>query len=387
MIRRWLLTVPLALGLTTATAAAGPPLTGVLTQVTGAVEVAGPGVQGDPLASPWQVVRAGVTVRVPAGGVAGIACSNNRFIRLQGPASWSLTEQACARGQELTPAEYALVAPQAGRFKVVDGLLVLEREIRAPNWDNPLAPTVLSPRYVMRSPRPAVTWIRVPSATEYRIELSGSRVHYETRLDAAEAVCASSPESIDLCSLPWPADRPDLPPGQTFFLGVAAHEGIAEPWHTTDPVEVRTPALADAAALETRLRHLESLGLEGTALATARAGVLAEAGLYADAAEAYRHALAAPSPAIRVTLADVYLVSGLPSLAEPRYREALADSSPSVQAAATFGLGRVEYARGRYREAATLFQRAHNLYRGLNLGDEEAAARRAADKAAARAPQ
>jgi len=390
MTQRWLVTVALVLGWTTAAAAAGhpPELVGIVTQVTGAVQIAGPGVIGDPLATPWQVVRAGVTVRVPDGDAAGIVCSNNRFVRLRGPATWPLTTQTCAEGKELTPAEYALVAPQAGRFKVIDGLLVLEREIRAGDQDDPLAPVVLSPRNAVRSPRPTVSWSRVPSATEYRMELSGRGVHFDVLLKTGDVTCTPSPDGIDICSLPWPVDRPDLPPGEIFFLGIAARTGIAEPWHGMDPVEVRTPALADARTLESRLDRLESVGLEGVVLETARAGLLAQAGLYADAAESYRRALvAAPSPEIHVTLADVYLVSELPSLAEPRYRQALADSSPPVRAAAAFGLGRVEYARGRYREAALQFQKARELYEGLDLGEEEAAARRAADKAVARAPR
>jgi tetratricopeptide (TPR) repeat protein len=375
-----------------AIAAAGaghpPELVGIVTQVTGAVQIAGPGVIGDPLATPWQVVRAGVTVRVPDGGAAGIVCSNSRFVRLRGPATWSLNLQTCAEGKELTPAEYALVAPQAGRFKVVDGLLDIEHEIRAGDQDDPLAPIVLSPRNAVRSPRPTVSWSRVPLATEYRMELSGRGVHFDSLLNARDVTCAGSPDGIDICSLPWPVDRPDLPPGEIFFLAIAARDGIAEPWHATDPVEVRTPTLADARTLESRLDHLEGVGLEGAVLETARAGLLAQASLYADAAESYRRVLvAAPTPELHVTLADIYLVSGLPSLAEPRYREALAGSPPSVRAAAAFGLGRVEYARGRYREAVLQFQKARELYEGLDLGEEEAAARRAANKAIARAPR
>jgi len=374
----------------TAAAAAGhpPELVGIVTQVTGAVQLAGPGVIGDPLASPWQVVRAGVTVRVPDGGAAGIVCSNNRFVRLRGPATWSLTVQTCEEGKELTPAEYALVAPQAGRFKVVDGLLVLEHQIRAGDQDDPLAPIVLSPRNAVRSPRPTVLWSRVPSATEYRMELNGRAIHFDDLLKTGDVICTPSPDGIDICSLPWPVNRPDLPPGEILFLGIAARAGIAEPWHATDPVEVRTPTLADTRTLESRLDRLEGVGLEGAALEAARAGLLAQAGLYTDAAESYRRALAAaPSPELHVTLADVDLVSGLPTLAEPRYREALAGSSPPVRAAAAFGLGRVEYARGRYREAALHFQQARELYEGLDLGEEEAAARRAANKAVARAPR
>ncbi|HEV7507891.1 MAG TPA: hypothetical protein VGS07_23610 [Thermoanaerobaculia bacterium] len=389
MIKKWLPAAPLLLSLIfVADGVAGSTeLTGVLTQVDGTVQLAGLGVNDLPVASLWQVIHAKVTVRVPEGGAVGVVCSNRHFVRLQGPASWSLTEKSCLAGRELTPGEYALVVPQAGRFKVVSGLLTLEREIRVAAGDDSLAPLLLSPRNtVLRSPRPSVSWLRLPAAAEYRVEWSGRRSAYDTRLVAGDVVCAADRGGADVCSLPWPSDRPDLAPDETFFLRIAARGGTVEPWHWTDPVEVRTPRVSAAATLEGRLRDLESLGLEGPALEMARAGLLAQGELYADAAEAYRQALAAaPTPELHATLGDVYLAMGLLQFAEPRYREAARDGGPSVQAAAAFGLGRIEYARARYREAAMDFRQARELFAGQNLGEEETAARQAAERATARA--
>lgn len=373
--------------LTSAAAAAKPPspvaLQGVITQVQGAVEAAGPGVSDLPLASPWQVIRAGVIVRVPKGGTAGIVCSNHRFVRLRGPASWSLTEPACAGGKELTPGEYARVAPQGGRFKVVEGLLVLEREPRFVDGDDPLAPLVLSPRHTtLRSPRPRVSWRRVPAAADYELQWDGRGVKYRDRLKAGDLACSEALEGMSVCSLPWPEERPDLPPGSTFSLSIAARSGTADSWHIDDPVEIKTQEVAQAAALERQLQELASLGLEGAALDAAQAGLLAEKGLYADAADLYRRALAAsPTAELRITLADLDFVTGLYSLAETRYRAALAEGAPAIRAAAAFGLGRVAYTRRRYSEAAASFRQARELYSQLRLGEEENAARRAAERA------
>ena len=382
----------LLLGLAAAAAEQPPPgaLHGVITQVHGAVEAIGPGVSDLPLASPWQVIQARVTLRVPKGGSAGIVCSNRHFVRLRGPASWSLTEPACAAGKELTPAEYALIAPQGGRFKVVKGLLVLERELRGGDGDDPLAPVVLSPRNsVLRSPRPTVSWSRVPTATEYLVHWIGRGAGgHDLRLEAGKVACSEILQTISVCSLSWPEDHPDLPPGRTFSLKIAARSGIAENWHFNDPVEVSTQEIAQAAALESQLRDLESLGLEGAALDAARGGRLAERGLYTDAADLYRQALAAaPTSELRITLADLDFAMGLYFLAEPRYREVLPDSALTVRAAASFGLGRIAYARGKYREAAASFRQARELYSQLRLGEEEDAARQAAEKAAARVPK
>lgn len=382
----------LLLGLVTA-AAKQPPSTallGVITQVQGAVETIGPGVSHLPLASPWQVIKAGVTVHVPKDGSAGIVCSNRRFVRIKGPASWSLSEPACTAGKELTPAEYALIAPQGGRFKVVEGILVLEREIRSGAADDPLAPMVLSPgNTILGSPRPTVSWSRVPSATEYDVRWTGRGAGgKDKQIQAGEAACAEDREGIDRCSLPWPDDRADLLPGEIFFLRVAARRGIAGPWHVSEPIEVRTQTLAEARDLERQLRDLDRLDLQGVARDRARAGLYSERGLYAAAAELYRQALAAePAPELWVTVADLELVMVLSFPAESRYRSLLAEPQPAVRAAAAFGLGRIAYSRSDYRAAAALFRQARELYAQLGLAEEESAAGKAVETATARAPK
>jgi hypothetical protein len=376
--------------LATAGAGTSAELTGVITQVQGTVEVVGPGVRGLPRANLWQVLQAGATIRVSAGGAVGVVCSNRRFVRLRGRMSWSLTEPSCMAGKELTPAEYALIAPQGGRFKVVEGLLVLDRDLRSGDGADPLAPIVLRPRNtVLRSPRPTVSWIRVPSATEYEIHWTGRDTNDDgLRLRAGEVACAEEQEGMSLCSWPWPEERPDLPPGEVFFLRIATRSGIGEPWHMNDPVEVRTQEIKDSLALERELRDLERLGFENAALETARAGLLAGRGLYADASERYRRALAAePAAELEITLADLDVVTGLHDSAEPRYRRVLAEGSPTLRAAAAFGLGRIAYARQAYREAAASFRQAGELYSLLGLAEEGAAARQAADRAAMRAPR
>jgi hypothetical protein len=380
---------PLLIGLGSIVGMARPvALQGVITQVVGAVQAVGPGVREVPLAHPFQVILAGVTVRVPKDGAAGIVCSNLRFVRLHGPASWSLTEPACAAGKELTPAEYALIAPQGGRFRVVEGLLMLEREIRGGHGDDPLAPVVLSPRNTtLRSPRPTVSWSRVPSATSYRVQWRGRGAGDDIELRAGDVACPEDLAGMAFCSLPWPEDRSGLAPGETFFLQVAAQSGIRATWRLNDPVEVRTQGIAAASGLEQQLRDLAGLGLEGPALEVARAGLLAEKGLYADAAGLYRQALAVmPSPELRVTLADLYFSMGLYFLAEPLYREALTSNAPAVRAAAAFGLGRIAYSLGNFQDAAASFRQARELYSQLRLGEEKGAARKAAETAAARIP-
>jgi len=389
-----LLATSLLLGLPALTLKPAPSeeLRGIITQIQGAVEVLGPGAGDIPLASPWQVIRAGVTLRLPPKGSAGIVCSTRRFVRLLGPASWSLTPSTCAAGKELTPGEYSWIVPQGGRFKVVEGLLVLEREIRGNQDDDPLAPSVLSPRNtVLRSSSPRVTWSRVPAATSYWVQWTGGGIRdHSTPVEARNVPCSGSLEGRPVCSLPWPEGRPALSPGKIYFLRVGARSGGSDDWHFNDPVEVEIQETPQTARLERDLEALQALGLEGQALDIARAGLFAQNGLYADAADQYRRILIADADSdseLRVTLADLDFVMGLGHLAEPLYREAWAGHVPSIRAAAAFGLGRVAYARGHYEEAATSFHQAFELYKQLGLGEEENAARRAFGAAKARIPK
>lgn len=379
----WGIVFVLSLG----TATAGE-LTGTITQVSGPAEVRlkGPGVSEIPYASPWQVIRSGVVLEVPADTSVAVVCSTRHFVRIQGRATWRLDEKACAASKlRLKESEYALVAPQAGRFKHIAGFLVLQKEMRGDKDGDPLAPVVLSPRSTaIRSPRPSLRWLQVPSAVEYQVEWEGRGADaFTLTLDALDVSCR-----LGICELPWPAERPDLPSGRSFFLTVKARDDIVGPWHSHDSVEVRTLASDASEVLGERLRELQDLGLEGSSLAAARGAVLAQAGLYAEAAESFEEASdLSPTASLRITLADLHFKIGLHRLAQPLYREALEDRDPAVRAAAAFGMGRIEYDQARYHEASLRFQQARELYGATRFSDEAAAARLWLNEAKARIPR
>ena len=364
------------------TAAAGE-LTGTITQVSMAaasVKLRGPGMSEFPAAAPWQVIRSGVVLEVPDEVTVGVVCSTGQFVRIPGRASWRLDGRSCAAGTMLKVSEYALVAPQGGRLKSIRGFMVLQKEMRGEEDPDPLAPIVLSPRNTaIRSPRPSLRWLQVPSAAEYRIKWSGRGGNAFTRqLDADDLACETDPAGHGICEMPWPEDRPDLPPSRTFFLSVAARGGVADPWHELDAVKVRTLAVEDAASLKQRLRSLEEVGLGQVAQANA----LAESGLYEEALGIYQRAVEdTPAAVLRISLADLYLTIGLPRLADPLYRQVLEHRDPAIRAAAAFGLGRTEYARARYREAAAQFRQSGQLYKELRLREEKIAALQAGEQA------
>jgi tetratricopeptide (TPR) repeat protein len=376
----------LASGLPGSGSAGAASLTAVITQVEQAgdsAQLREPADRSILLPRPWQVIPAGARLTVPVGAHMGIACSTRHFVRIEGPASWTLDAKACSLGQLLALADYELIVPRGGRLRVIPGLLGLEQEMRGDDEDL-LAPTILSPRNTaLRTLRPAIEWIRIPSAVEYRIEWNGrGQDTFELRLDAKTTQCAAGWEGLEICSLPWPTDRPGLSPGQTFFLKISARDGIVAPWHEAPTVEVRTLEAGDVAKVEARLRDLQSLSLDGATPETAKAGVLAEEKLFADAAEIYRR-LVASSPAgeLEVTLADTYLQMGLLRLADRHYAQAATKESPAVRAAAAFGRGRIEYSRARYSEARARFREAEEMYAHEGLQEEKDFAHRAAAKA------
>jgi hypothetical protein len=374
----------------------GAELTAKVTQLRGNVDLDGPGVPDPPRASRWQVIRAGVKASVPESGSMGVLCSTRRFVRLLGPVKWALNEEACAAGREVSPANYSLIS-SAPHFKLVSGFRILEHGVRGERDGDPLAPRVLSPRNTaIRTARPTVSWIGRPSAVQYRVEWSGRGVLYDDGLAAESVACAPNPEDTELCSLPWPADRPGLPAGQTFFLKVSGREGLTESWRDLGLYQVTTLEAAKAESVESRLRELEEFGLEGSDLATARSYLLTAEGLYGEAAESYRQILTTINPdigagtqreEIRLSFADLNAAMGLLDVAEPEYRQALDTEKAEVKAAASYGLGLVEYAGRRYREAAADLDRACELYSSQKREEEKNKACAALKEAQERLPR
>jgi hypothetical protein len=363
-----------------------PEISARLTQIGGVVEISGSGVRSLPVASAWQVVRHGATVRVPDQGFAGLVCSDRRYVRLVGPKVWTLSPKACASGRLLTEAQYALVAPRAGRFSVVAGMMVIDRELRFVRGDNPLAPVAFSLRNgLLRSFRPSVSWLQAQGAEAYLVEWLREGIEHRFRIPAADASCRHEPDGLDLCTFPWPGDAPDLAPGAEYVLTVSARNSTSPNWFADAPVDVRTPGLAEARQLEAALAELQSMDFVGEHLPTSEAGLFASRGIYSEAVQAYRKLrVNDPSPELGTTLADLYLVTGLDFLAEPIYREALKAEPPTVRAAAAFGLGRIAYERERYPEATAFFEQARKGYAESGLREEAEAADRGAKRAAER---
>ncbi|MCP4664244.1 MAG: tetratricopeptide repeat protein, partial [bacterium] len=201
--------------------------------------------------------------------------------------------------------------------------------------------------------------------------------------------CEADPawDNVPVCSYSLPADHPGLPPGKTSFLNVGYRTSIAARVarkEESPPIERLSEEKARAA--RRRLAAIAALPVPQAIRGLLEAGAYAEHGLYADAIAAYRRTLALlPQETIRVTLGDLYLQVGLHRFAFARYQEALDRSDdPAVDAAATFGIGRLYAARRNHGEALCHFRKAERLYAQLGLDEEKAVAKQAAAAAEAR---
>ncbi len=369
-------------------------LTAVFTQVQGNVMVAeatSP-IRGQSEVPPrhaqfLQVVKSGDRLTLSSGSGAVLLCSSDLRVELTGGNELRLTDELCRKGKRLTPGTYLRLAPAAGRMRSLAGALDLEGESRGGDEEDFAVPIVLSPRNTkIRDARPTLLWTQVSEATEYEIELNGPKT-FRLSLDASEVVCTETWGDSKVCSLPYPTQAPDLPPGTLSFLSVRTRRGLASPLREeAKPSRIERLSPDKAEDIRIKLEQLEDLPLDEAARQLLEADLYARQGLYAEAIPAYRKVLVVRDiPEVRVTLGDVLLEVGLLRMAARTYQEAL-DGNPgtAVQAAAEFGLGRVEYTRMSFEHAECHFRKARELYASLGLKEEAAAAKRGAGAANAK---
>lgn len=359
-------------------------LTAVLTRVEGNITVreSGPVRKGEPppvrRGQPFQIVRGGDEIRVPAGARAGLVCSTDSWIALAGEEERLLTPEACRTGEALPPGTYARLAPRGGRLRSLQGALVLESLPRGVEEEAGL-PIVLSPRNTaVLEPRPALVWTRVPGATSYTVEMRGDVTL--TLLLAADVTCTPVAQGEPVCSIPYPEPAPDLSPEGTVFLRIRARQGDGPFRGEQEPLWIRRLAAPQATDILARSLALASLPVEEAARSVLEASLHAENESYAEAIRLYQRVLAEQEISeVRVSLGDAWLAIGLMSRARQSYEKAMTGTpEPAVRAAALFGLGRAAYAQEKYDTALSWFQAAHDLFRGLGLAEESAAAAEAA---------
>lgn len=359
--------------------------TAVFVEIQGNVTVAeatppsrgGPRLAAVHRAQHLQAAKAGDKVHLPRGAAVGLVCSNDRWIEITGPREQRLTERLCLVGKALPPGTYRRLAPAAGRMRSLGLAQILAGETRGLEDEDFAVPVLVSPRHTaVLDGRPTFRWTPISGAVEYEIEITG-RVQFRFRLKAKQASCGERWGDTVVCSLPYPGQEQELPPGEVSFLSVGARRDLAGTWRKeSKPSRVqRLPAMR-AAEVQAELGRLRGLPLDHAAREILAADLYARKGLLADAIAAYQRTMALrDAAALQVTLADAYLRTGLLRMAARGYQNARDGSSDrAVQAGAELGLGEVERARRNGEAALAHFRRARDLYAELALDEERAVA-------------
>jgi hypothetical protein len=369
-------------------------MTAVLTELKGTVTVSETSpVRGRAIpprrAQVLQIVGMGDEIHVSTGAGASFVCSSDQWVELPENQEQRLTEKLCRNGKPLPVGTYRRLAPAAGRMASLKGVNVLEGETRGPEDEAFGVPHLLSPRNTsVLDGRPIIQWTQVQEAVDYEIKLTGPAPFW-LRLDAGQVSCEERLGDVAVCSVPWPPQAQDLPAGTTSFLSVGARLGLAAPLREEpEPRRIQRLSKEKAEKIRSQLDSLSALPLDDATRLLLEADLYARGGLLADAIPAYRKALTLQNaPEVRVTLGDAYLKTGLLRLAARSYKEVLdGKPSPAVRAACELGLGRIEYIRNNFEQAACHLRKARDLYRSLGLKEEAALAERAMKEAEKKQP-
>ena len=343
-------------------------------------------------ARPWQQLSSKSTVRTSAGGRATVVCFNNRYFTIQ-PNGSARVGQRCQVATPLPGGAANRVKPDAGRLRAYGGSLVLEEEAREKEGDYGRIPIILAPRNTALPTRePMLRWVAVSDALEYEPKLSGPKPFAPIRVDAQKLACQDDALAAPYraCSLPWPADRWTLQPGQSYFLTIGARLSAATPLRQSEDSELHTLGQDEASQVQAAAAEIDALALDPITRDVLLGGLYAGRGIYGDASATYRQALAAqPAPLLYVTLGDVYRASQLYRGAFGAYQQALeglsAENDPAVRAAAEFGLGQVYLAYAdNYAEAEKHYTAAARLYESLDAAEALQASQKGVAEARAR---
>jgi hypothetical protein len=383
--------------------ARAPDLTAVLLQVEGIVTVTERSAPGDPKvptrprvrrARLLQVIRSGDALRIPAGAHVGLVCSTDRWVLLLSTKSERrLDDKICAAGRPLLPGVYRSLAPEAGRLRSLRGAMVLERRSRGAEDVEGRTPVLLEPRNTaILEGRPVIRWTRVKEAANYLIELTGA-VSSQAQLGSKDVSCGLSQGwgTAEVCVMPYPASFPEIPPGALVHLTIAARSATSPWYRETNPGEVRRLPADGEAVVHEGLQELAKLPVGELAHRLLEADLYASKELFAGALSSYRDAglqhltepLGTPSwqvgnrGEILVTLGDIYFDTGLLAPAAWSYELAVRSRQPLIQAAAFFGLGRVEVARKNFALARSHFLKSRDFYAEQGLSEESHAAAKA----------
>lgn len=331
-----------------------PPLTAVVTSLEGAVTA--DTAAGDiVLVHPRQVIPDGSVVNVAEPGTASLVCSTDHLLRLGGGTALRLSPETCATGLPLAPGTYAALSPSDRtldtdrytqdvlRRLVRTRTTVVQIRTRGREEQDPRIPVLLEPRESgTLDPRPALRWTRVSRAREIAIRVVGP-APWTAKIPVSDVDCADRaypPGSLEVCSLPWPQDAPDLPADGQSYLAVGVKTTIGGAFSWGDRHRVWRVPDARARAIQASLEILEQTDVPSSDTALRVPLFLADQGLLDAAGEALQGELTArPSATGLLLQGALELERSLPLSAARAFREAIRSAtSDEIAEAAESGL-------------------------------------------------
>lgn len=349
-------------------ALAEDPLTVVITQP-------GENVTVDESVRPlkeFDILPNGTEIHVPRNKNLGLICSSEHWVTVKGAQTWKVNAKNCSAGISVEPGTYRSLAPDRGRYRTVNGILVLQEDTRS----IPEEYLLLYPRQTnIREARPEIVWHSIGDVFEYQVNISGLAQPLSIRSSQAQCEEDASWFGLVVCRMEWPMDRDDLEPGEAVLINIGYRRKLTDPVTFEDPtgdgLEMKRLPINAEQMLERRLAEVASMPLSENAKALLKASAFSRDRLYADAVKAYREADGHGAATVEITFGDLYLTMGLYEFAASFYGRNLDTDSVAVQAAAQFGMGRVFADNNAYEKAFGHFEDALNLYQQANLPEAQ----------------
>lgn len=238
------------------------------------------------------------------------------------------------------------------------------RSILPPRPVDRYIPYIISPRATrLLSDTPTLRWNDATDASSFTVTVRGRGLSW-TKQFSREQVCQDG-----ICKVVYPGDEP-LQPGVSYKLVVEADTNRASTEDTTGGLGFKLIESDRAEEVQEIARRIEEQDVPKEFKILALAELYADYDLTAEAIETLEGLEQDEkiAPVYRL-LGDLYRRIGLVLEAEVEYLEAveLAKATENLEAlaAASAGLGEVQYARGNREEGVSLLEEAKAIYEQL----------------------
>lgn len=254
--------------------------------------------------------------------------------------------------------------PSPGESSVSQGCPNSKPVLRRPNsntlptraGDDPTIPYLISPRNSsILTDKPQLRWNPVEGVTNYKVQLSGPGVDWQTEVNQPQVVYSG---------------KQPLKPGNRYWVIITADNGETR---KNDKAGFTLMSEADSQRVKAEIAKLEQQGLKGEAKTIALAHLYRSNDLYGDAIDLLSGFIQKDnaSTAVYQLLGSTYQQVRLNLLAREQYLTALKSAKIQknweAQAIIQTSLGEIDFSFNKFQEALGWYQAAQVAYR--ELGD------------------